>query len=270
MAAETCKRIVVKIGTSTLARETGSVNFRNMELLARILSDIKGMGHEIILVSSGAIGIGAAKLGLCERPAELRVKQAVAAVGQCEMMHLYDKFFGDYGQTVAQILLTEDDVEAPQRRENLINTFETLLTMGIIPIVNENDSVSFAEIESGHNKVFGDNDTLSAVVAVLCRADLLILISDIDGLYDRDPHVHPDARRISEVERITEELRGLAGGAGSCWGTGGMCTKLNAAEIVMAKGIDMVIADGGRMENLYPILRGESVGTVFRGFRAQR
>lgn len=266
--AERARRIVVKVGTTTLTRENGSVNFRNIDLLARILSDIKGMGYEVILVSSGAIGIGAAKLGLKARPSELRYKQAVAAVGQCEMMHLYDKFFGEYGQTVSQILLTEEDVAEPHHRGNLINTFQALLEMGIIPIVNENDSVSFAEIESGHNKVFGDNDTLSAIVAVLCRADLLILISDIDGLYDKDPRIHPDARRIPVVNCITEEIRGLAGGAGSCWGTGGMCTKLRAAEIVMAQGIDMVIADGGEMEKLYPLLRGEPVGTMFRGAKA--
>lgn len=264
------KRIVVKVGTSTLTRENGSLNLRNMDILARVLSDLKGMGHEVILVSSGAIGIGASRLGMKERPSLLRYKQAAAAVGQCEMMHLYDKFFGDYGQTVAQILLTGEDVEEPHRRENLISTFQALLDMSIIPVVNENDSVSFAEIEAGHNKVFGDNDTLSAIVAVLCGAELLVLLSDIDGLYDRDPREGDGARLIPVVWKVDDELRRLAGGAGSCWGTGGMCTKLSAAEIVMARGIDMVITNGERMELLYDLLDGKSVGTLFTAGRNGR
>ena len=183
-----CLRVVVKVGTSTLTHDTGRLNLHNMELLARTLSDLVGMGHEVILVSSGAIAVGTAKMGLKARPTELRMKQAAAAVGQCMMMHLYDKMFGEYNRVVAQILLTGEDVDAPVRAEHLHNTFESLLELGIIPVVNENDSVSSAEIETGKCKVLGDNDTLSAMVARLCRADLLVLLSDIDGLYDADPH----------------------------------------------------------------------------------
>ena len=257
------KRVVVKVGTSTLIHGSGALNFHQMELLSRTLSDLKGMGYEMILVSSGAIGIGTGKLRLPQRPRELRMKQAVAAVGQCEMMHLYDKFFGEYGQVVAQILLTREDVEDPHRSENLRNTFESLLELGTIPVVNENDSVSFAEIETGKSKIFGDNDTLSAVVAVLCKADLLVLLSDIDGLYDQDPHGHPDARLVPVVYKIDDSIRQLAGGSGTCWGTGGMATKLDAAAICLDSGVDMVITNGADLEGLYQILEGNSVGTRF-------
>ncbi|MGN8876279.1 glutamate 5-kinase [Pseudoflavonifractor sp. HCP28S3_F10] len=256
-------RVVVKVGTSTLTRANGSLNLHSMEHLARTLSDLKGMGHEIILVSSGAIGIGTGKLGLKERPSELRMKQAAAAIGQCEMMHLYDKFFGEYGQNVAQILLTGEDVEDPVRSSHLSGTFSALLELGCIPIVNENDSVSSAEIETGKSKVLGDNDTLSAIVAGLCRADLLVLLSDIDGLYDSDPRQNPDARLIHHVGAITPEIEALAGGRGSKWGTGGMVTKITAARRAMAHGIDMVIANGARMEDLYGIVAGEDIGTRF-------
>lgn len=208
-----CLRVVVKVGTSTLTHDTGRLNLHNMELLARTLSDLEGMGHEVILVSSGAIAVGTAKMGLKARPTELRMKQAAAAVGQCMMMHLYDKMFGEYNRVVAQILLTGEDVDAPVRAEHLHNTFESLLELGIIPVVNENDSVSSAEIETGKCKVLGDNDTLSAMVARLCRADLLVLLSDIDGLYDADPHANPSARLIHRVEAVTPELRAMAGGA---------------------------------------------------------
>ena len=222
------KRIVVKVGTSTLTRDTGSLNLHNMDILARTLSDLKGMGHEIVLVSSGAIGIGTTKLRLGARPTELRVKQAAAAVGQCMIMHIYDKLFSEYNRVVAQILLTGEDVDAPVRSEHLHNTFAALLELGVIPVVNENDSVSSAEIETGKCKVLGDNDTLSAMVARLCGADLLVLFSDIDGLYDADPHKNPDARLIHTVRAITPELRAMAGGAGTWRGTGGMATKLSA------------------------------------------
>ena len=261
-------RLVVKVGTSTLTRDTGSLNLQNMERLARVLSDLEGMGHEIILVSSGAIGIGTAKMGLAERPTQLRMKQAAAAVGQCMMMHPYDKMFGEYNRVVAQILLTGEDVDAPVRAEHLHNTFESLLELGIIPVVNENDSVSSAEIETGKCKVLGDNDTLSAMVARLCRADLLVLLSDIDGLYDSDPRQNPEAKLIHRVEAVTPELRAMAGGAGSWRGTGGMATKLNAAEIAMAAGVDMVITNGTRPEDLYGILRGEDIGTRFLAVRS--
>ena len=257
------RRIVIKVGTSTLTRENGSRNLRSMDRLARVLSDLKGMGHEVILVSSGAIGIGTGKLGLAQRPSELRMKQAAAAVGQCEMMHIYDQFFGDYGQTVAQILLTGADVEDPERAAHLAGTFAALLELGVLPIVNENDSVSADEIETGKAKVLGDNDTLSAVVAQLCGADLLVLLSDIDGLYDADPHTHPDATLIHRVESLTPEILEMAGGAGSWRGTGGMSTKLSAAKIAMESGCDMVITNGTRMEDLYGIVAGQDIGTRF-------
>ena len=256
-------RIVVKVGTSTLIRDNGSIKYQNIDHLARALSDLKHIGHEVILVSSGAIGIGVGKLGLSERPSELRMKQAAAAVGQCEMMHLYDKFFGEYGATVAQILLTGEDVEDSRRAGHLSGTFAALLEIGCIPIVNENDSVSTAEIETGSCKVLGDNDTLSAVVASLCRADLLILLSDIDGLYNADPHKDSNAKLISRVTAITPELRAMAGGSGTWRGTGGMATKISAAEIAMAAGLDMVITNGARMEDLYDIVAGKDVGTRF-------
>ena len=252
-------RLVVKVGTSTLTQSSGSLNLYNMDHLARVLSDLRGKGHEVVLVSSGAIGIGTKKLRLEERPTELRMKQATAAVGQCMMMHIYDKLFSEYNRTVAQILLTGEDVDAPVRSEHLRNTFE------VIPVVNENDSVSSAEIETGKCKVLGDNDTLSAIVARLCGADLLVLMSDIDGLYDADPRSHPDARLIHQVDAITPELRAMAGGAGTWRGTGGMATKLNAAELAMEAGIDMVIANGSNMEALYDIAEGKNIGTGFKG-----
>ena len=259
----TNKRLVIKVGTSTLTHETGRLNLRNLDRLARTLSDLEGMGHEVILVSSGAIGVGTTKLGLAERPTELRKKQAAAAVGQCMLMHLYDKLFGEYNRVVAQILLTGEDVESPVRAEHLRNTFESLLEMGVIPVVNENDSVSSAEIETGKCKVLGDNDTLSAIVARLVGADLLILLSDIDGLYDADPHQHPEARLIHRVEAITPALRAAAGGAGTRRGTGRMQNKLSAAQVAMDAGVDMVITNGERMEALYGIVAGEDIGTRF-------
>ena len=257
------QRIVIKVGTSTLTHETGRLNLHNMDCLARTLSDLEGMGHEIILVSSGAIAIGTAKMGLKERPTELRMKQAAAAVGQCMMMHLYDKFFQEYNRVVAQILLTGEDVDAPVRAEHLHNTFESLLELGIIPVVNENDSVSSAEIETGKCKVLGDNDTLSAVVARLVRADLLVLLSDINGLYDSDPRQNPEARLIHRVTAVTPELKATAGGTGTWRGTGGMVTKLTAAETALAAGVDMVITNGANMEALYDIVEGKDVGTRF-------
>lgn len=256
-------RIVVKVGTSTLMRDTGHMNLANMEHLSRVLSDLANMGCEVILVSSGAIGIGVCRLGLPERPKGLREKQAVAAVGQCEMMHLYDKFFGEYSHTVAQILLTADDVADPRRAEHLAATFAALAQMGCIPIVNENDSTSPEEIETGREKVLGDNDTLSAIVAKLCGADLLVLLSDIDGLYDKDPHKYPEARLLPTVEELTPELMSLGGGTGSSWGTGGMATKLSAAKVAMEAGCDMVITNGSRPEGLYDIVAGKPVGTRF-------
>ncbi len=257
------KRIVVKVGTSTLTHPSGRLDFRSMEHLVRTLSDLHGMGNEIILVTSGAISVGTAKLGLAERPKELGMKQAAAAVGQCRMMHIYDKFFSEYNRSMAQILLTGDDVDEDDRALHLRNTFHALLEMGVIPVVNENDSVSSAEIETGNHKVLGDNDTLSAIVAKLCNADLLVLLSDIDGLYDHDPKADPNAKLLHEIYTITPDILQMAGGAGTWRGTGGMATKLAAAQIAMEAGFDMVITNGARMEDLYGIVAGEQIGTRF-------
>lgn len=256
-------RIVVKVGTSTLTRDNFTINFHAMDRLAMTLADLHGQGHQVILVSSGAIAVGAGKLGMDKRPSELRMKQAAAAVGQCELIHAYDKFFGEYGVTVGQILLTDEDVADPRRAEHLENTFAALLETGCIPVVNENDSVSSAEIETGQARVLGDNDTLSAIVARLCRADLLILLSDIDGLYDKDPHHYPDARLVSRVTAITDALRASAGGAGTSRGTGGMQTKLDAAALAMSAGVDMVITNGTAPEKIYDIVSGAEIGTRF-------
>ena len=258
------RRMVVKVGTSTLTHDSGELNFHSFDSLARGLADVANMGLEVILVSSGAIAVGASKLRMPERPTELRYKQAAAAVGQCELMHLYDKFFGEYGKTVAQILLTGEDIDDAHKKENLVSTFNALLEMGIIPIVNENDSISFTEIESEH-KIFGDNDTLSAIVSVLVGADMLVLLSDIDGLYESDPRTDPDARLIREVRVLTDDIREVAGGAGSNRGTGGMITKLQAAQLAMDNGIDMVITNGKDPSRLYDIVAGGSAGTLFVG-----
>ena len=255
--------LVVKVGTSTLTYENGKVNLRRLERLCRTLSDLQNAGRKLVLVSSGAIGVGMGKLGLPQRPEETEKKQALAAIGQCELMFLYDKFFGEYDHTVAQVLLTADVVDFPRGRENVQNTFRELLSMGVIPVVNENDSVSSAEIETGRHKVLGDNDTLSAIVAELCRADLLILLSDIDGLYDADPKTHPEAKLLHQVTALTPEILEMAGGAGSWRGTGGMATKLSAARIAMEAGCDMVITNGKRMEDLYGIAEGKDIGTRF-------
>ena len=256
------KRIVVKVGTSTLCHTGKGLNFRNIDGLARVLTDIKNEGNQVILVSSGAIGTGVAKLRLQERPSDIREKQAVAAVGQLELMHIYDKLFGEYGATVGQVLLTRDDVDRPTVKQNLSGTFEALLKMGVIPIVNENDSVCIEEIESEH-KVFGDNDTLSAIVASLVSAELLVILSDIDGLYDRDPHKDPDARLIPVVTEIDEKITALAGGVGGSLGTGGMVTKLIAAQIAGKSGIDTIITNGSNPLNLYVAVHGGEVGTHF-------
>ena len=257
------QRIVVKVGTSTLTHSSGSLNLRSMEHLVRVLADLEGRGNEVILVTSGAIAVGTARMGLDERPRALRMKQAAAAVGQCRMMHIYDKLFSEYNCTVAQILLTGEDVEDPLRAEHLKNTFGSLLELGILPVVNENDSVSSAEIETGHQKVLGDNDTLSAIVAELCEADLLVLFSDIDGLFDADPRTHPEAKLLHRVTDLTPEILEMAGGAGTWRGTGGMATKLSAAKIAMEAGCDMVITNGARPEDLYGVVEGRDIGTRF-------
>ena len=256
------RRIVVKVGTSTLTNEMGNSDLRNMEKLARVLSDVHNLGNEIILVSSGAIAVGANKMHLDRKPDTLRMKQAAAAVGQCENMFLYDKFFGYYNKTVAQILLNAEDIRQEEKKENLSNTFEALLEQGIIPIVNENDSVSYTEIES-EEKLFSDNDVLSAVVAVLTRADLLVILSDIDGFYDCDPRFYKDAKLIGRIEEIDESTYHLAGGAGSRRGTGGMRTKLQAAELATSQGTATLVTNGSRPDALYDIVDGKKIGTLF-------
>ncbi len=243
-------RIVIKIGTSTLAYPTGHLHIRRTEELCRTVSDIKNAGHEILLVSSGAIGMGVGKLSLKERPSDIPTKQAAAAVGQCELMYTYDRLFGAYNHTVAQILLTGDDFNHADRFLNVRNTIRRLLELGALPVINENDSIATDEIK------VGDNDTLSAYVAVQTGADLLILLSDINGLYTADPHTDPSAQLITQVHGITEEIRRLAGGEGSALATGGMRTKLHAAEICGANGCDMVIANGADPSILYAIIEG--------------
>ncbi len=255
-------RIVVKVGTSTLTHENGSVDIRTIDRLCRVLADLKNAGNEIVLVSSGAIAVGVSKMRLPERPKEMRMKQAAAAVGQCELIHIYDKLFGEYGNMVSQILLTNDDVQKDYSKNNLKNTFSALLENGIIPIVNENDSVCHAEIESS-KKVFGDNDTLSAIVAVLCGATKLIILSDIEGLYTANPRVDKNAKLIHEVEKIDDSIEALAQGVGSNRGTGGMATKLEAAKFVTSNGIDMYVSLGSEPERIYDILSGKQVGTHF-------
>ncbi len=250
-------RIVIKVGTSTLMYRTGHLNVRRVEALCRVLSDLKNAGHEVVLVSSGAVGMGVGKLGLPERPTDIPTKQAAAAVGQCELMYTYDKLFSEYRHTVAQVLLTGADIADETHRKNFQNTMYRLLELGVLPIINENDTVATEEI------VIGDNDTLAAVVSVAVSADLLVLLSDIDGLYTADPHTDPSAERISVVEAVTPEIMALGGGRGSSLGTGGMLTKLRAAERVTRAGIDMVIADGDRPEILYDIIEGAPVGTRF-------
>ena len=250
-------RIVVKVGTSTLAHATGHLNIRRVEELCRVLSDLKNSGHEVILVSSGAIGMGVGKLALKERPSDIPTKQAAAAVGQCELMYTYDKMFAEYNHTVAQILLTGADFRHEDRYFNFKNTMHRLLELGVLPIINENDTIATEEI------CVGDNDTLSAMVAVGIKADVLLLLSDIDGLYDRDPHKHSDARLIQEVHELTEEILALGGDRGSALGTGGMRTKLHAAEICTAEGCDMVIMNGNSPEKLYDLFEDKQVGTLF-------
>ena len=251
------KKIVVKIGTSTLTYDNGMINLRRIERLIKVLADLNNSGREIILVSSGAIAVGVAELGLKERPQDTPSKQAAAAVGQCELMYLYDKLFAEYGKTVAQILLTRDVVESPLLKNNVINAFNRLLEMGAIPVVNENDSVSVEELE------FGDNDTLSAIVAVLVNADALVLLSDIDGLYDDDPRKNPNAQLIPYVHEIDESIEALAGTAGTSRGTGGMVTKVQAAKVAFGNNIPMAIINGDSPALIYDLFDGKPCGTLF-------
>lgn len=254
-------RLVIKVGTSTLAHGSGKLNIRRVEWLCRVISDLKNAGNEIILVSSGAIGMGVGKLNLACRPSDMPTKQAAAAVGQCELMYTYDRLFSEYNHTVAQILITGDDIENELRRTHFVNTLERLLELGALPIINENDTVATAEI------AVGDNDTLAAIVAVNSGADLLVLLTDIDGLYSADPKKDKAARLIPQVDKIDDKIRSLAGGAGSSLGTGGMATKIHAAEICTAGGIDMIIARGDNPDVLYDICEGKGAGTRFIGKR---
>ena len=254
----TKKRIVIKVGTSTLTQKTGRLNIRRMERLVKTLADIQNSGREIILVSSGAIGLGMSKMGLRERPKDTPMKQACAAVGQCELMYMYDKLFGEYNLNVAQILLTRYILETP-RKNNVENTFYKLIEHNIIPVVNENDTVAIDELELA----VGENDSLAAHVGMFCHADLLIIMSDIDGFFDGDPRSNPDAKLIPVVDKIDDRIRALAGDAVSGLGSGGMITKINAAEIAMDAGFDMAIINGRDPDILYDLFNGKQVGTVF-------
>ena len=254
-------RVVVKVGTSTLTHQTGNLNIRHVENLCRVLSDLKNAGHTLTLVSSGAIGMGVGKLSLSGRPDDMATKQAAAAVGQCELMYTYDRLFSEYNHTVAQILITGEDMKHPDRHENFRNTLNRLLELGALPIVNENDTVATSEIS------LGDNDTLGAMVATGIDAELLVLLTDTDGLYTADPRTNPDATLIPVVEKITPELIRTAGGRGTRLGTGGMATKLHAAELCMVRGIHTVVANGRTPEVLYDILEGKPVGTLFKGVK---
>lgn len=256
-------RIAVKVGTSTLTHATGRINIRRVETLCKVLSDVKNAGHEVILVSSGAIGMGLGKLNMTRRPEDMPTKQAAAAIGQCELMYVYDKLFSEYSHLVAQILLTGEDLREERRHQNFINTILRLLELGAIPIINENDTVSTEEV------AVGDNDTLSALVSVSVKADLLVLMSDIDGLYTEDPHQNPRAEMIRQVPELTEEILACAGGKGSEFGTGGMATKLTAARLCMEAGTDMIIANGARPAVIYDIMEGRPVGTRFMGRKTE-
>lgn len=253
-------RIVVKIGSSTLTHDNGTVNLEKIEHISRVLTDLENAGKQVILVSSGAVAAGVQRLGLARTPSELPLKQATAAIGQAILMNIYEKFFNEYNQVIAQILLTRDVLEDEIKKRNAKNTFFTLLELGVIPIINENDCISTTEIERYR---FGDNDTLSATVAELVEADLLVLLTDIDGLYTGNPKEDPEATIIKEVKKITPQIKALAGGAGSRFGTGGMTTKIQAAELAAETNIPTVIALGDQIEILRNILHGEEVGTLF-------
>lgn len=253
------KRIVIKLGTSTLTHRTGRLNIRRVENLVKVIADLKNAGKEIVIVSSGAVALGVGKLGLLERPKDTCMKQAAAAVGQCEMMYLYDNLFDNYGITVAQFLLTKTIIERPNHTKNIENAFRKVIEMGVVPIVNENDTVAIDELELE----IGENDSLSAIVAGLCKADLLVILSDIDGLYSADPHKSNNAELIPIVTEINDDIESIAGGAGTALGKGGMATKINAGKIATEAGIDMVIMNGNNPDNLYKLFNNEPVGTIF-------
>lgn len=254
-------KIVIKLGTSTLAHATGRLNIRRVEELCKVIADLKNAGNEIIMVSSGAIGMGVGKLSLSEKPTDIPTKQAAAAIGQCELMYTYDKLFSEYNHTVAQILLTDEDIADKERCNNFKNTLCRLLDLGAIPIINENDTIATDEI------VIGDNDTLGAIVATTINADLLIILSDIDGLYTADPHKEKDAVMLHIVREITDDIEAMTDGAGTRLGTGGMVTKIKAAKIATSGGTDVVIANGKEPGILYKIINGDDVGTRFLSAR---
>ncbi len=251
-------RIVIKLGTSTLTHDSGNLNIRRVRELCTVLSDLKNAGNEIIMVSSGAIAMGVGKLPLTERPSDIPGKQAAAAVGQCELMYIYDKLFGEYNHVVGQLLLTADDVVNDMRHTNFSNTLNRLLDMDVIPIINENDTISIDEI------ALGDNDTLGAIVAKSVQADLLVILTDCDGLYTADPRKDPDAKLIPKVEAITPELMTLGGGSGTKRGTGGMATKIGAAKMATDAGINTIVINGNQPKALYDIMEGKPyTGTLF-------
>lgn len=252
------KRIVIKVGTSSLTYENGKLNLGSMERLVRVIADLKNSGKEIVLVSSAAIAVGQNRLGLKSRPTQTKEKQATAAVGQCDLMAMYSRLFHKYGWNVAQMLLTRDCIEDGKRRENAMNTLECLLEMGAVPIINENDTVAVEEI------VFGDNDRLSAMVAAVCGADLLIILTDIEGLFDSNPRENKNAKLISRVDKITDEIYEISGGAGTNRGTGGMRTKIEAAEYAAKRGIDTVVMCGKEPSEMYKLFEGKKVGTLFK------
>lgn len=250
------KRIVIKVGTSSLTYSTGKTNIAGMAKLVSVISDLKNMGNDVVLISSGAVGIGLSKLGIKEKPTAVPPLQAAAAIGQCELMFLYDKFFSEYDYLVAQMLLTTEDVQNPESRSHLINSFNQLLEYGTVPIVNENDPVSVDEL------VNGDNDYLSAIVATLINADMLILLTDKDGMYTKNPEEHSDAVLIHDVYEINDEIRAIAGGASSK-GTGGFVTKVKAAELACENGIETFVMNGEKPTAIYKLLAGEKIGTRF-------
>ncbi len=258
------KRVVIKVGTSSLTHpETGMMDLIKLEKLVRELSDLHNQGKEVILVSSGAIAVGRKTIGMKERPRKLELKQACASIGQARLMMIYQKLFMEYNQIASQILMTKNTFINGENRINARNTFETLLSLGAIPIVNENDTISTYEIR------FGDNDTLSAIVTALVEADLLILLSDIDGLFTDDPNRNPNAEFIEYVDHIDRDLEKVAKGAASDLGTGGMSTKLHAAQIATASGAEMIIANGRDMGVIHRIMGGEPIGTLFKSNRTE-
>lgn len=258
---KTVKRLVIKIGTSSLVLPTGKINLEKIDQLAFVIASLMNKGMEVVLVSSGAMGFGLDVLGLAKRPSEMAEQQAVSSVGQVAMMSLYSQIFAHYQTNVSQILLTRDVVEFPESLANVTNAFESLFSMGIVPIVNENDAVSIDEMD--HQTKFGDNDRLSAIVASITKADLLIMLSDIDGLFDKNPTIYDDAKLRNHVPEITEEILASAGGAGSKFGTGGMLSKIQSAQIVFENDGQMVLMNGANPRDILRVLDGEHLGTLF-------